>query len=468
MASPQCKSRIQLPPFQSQTFQLSEIVSYSPLFTASLHEIDKLISNYEETFTSLPRSSHRRSALLVKLAHLRSERFVSSHDEQDLDASILQYTHAIFLPFHHLTEHRQDTTVPAIFIRLSRLLVLRSLKSKQPSDVRYSAMFLRYLRDRSLQDEAFDITPLTQNEVTTSLVRVLALQAELEHGNAMHGIEEMSVLCRELLSSDALEQDLDAAFNGFSETIIDHITDNFGPPSQHVIECLCEANTRLPDSLSISMALILAFIIRFDVTKSNDDYERAMGHLDKPIASHFPGGSPSEILRLRLNLAAKLAARRFYYYHNPEHLEEAISRTRALLGFVSAEDPKRDEIIQTLAELVRRRAKEFGDTGTPEGRRDDPVVGDLPSFSQLAPSLAESNTVTPPSMTVKARLQHLQAIASARRITDTAEIDKAVQYCRLLHPGPSLQRSPDQLTDLILLTSGDLLCNAFEVTNEPE
>ena len=460
MASPQRESRIQLPPFQSQTFQLSEF------FTASLHEIDKLISNHQEIFTSLPHSSHRRSTLLVKLAHLRSERFRSSHDERDLEASILQYTHAIFLPFHHLTEHRQDATVPAIFIQLSRLLVLRSLKSKQPSDIRSTVEFLRYLRDRSLQDEAFDITPLTQNEVTTSLVRVLALQAELEHGNAMHGIEEMSVLCCGLLSSDALVQDLDAAFESFAETIIDHLTDTFDPPSQHVIECLCEASTRLPGSLSISMALTVALTIRFDITKSNDDYERVMGHLDKPIASHVPGGSPSEPLRLHFYLAAKLAARRFYYHHNPEHLEEAISRTRALLGFVSAEDPKRHEIIQTLAELVRWRAKEFGDTDIPEGQHDDLVVGDLPSFSQLASSLVESNTVRPSSMTVKACLQHLQAIASACHITDKAEIDKAVQYCRLLLP--SLQRSPNQLTDMILLRSGDVLRNAFEVTNEPE
>ena len=463
MPSPQCESRIQLPPFQSQTLRLSEI------FTASLHEIDKLISNHQEIFTSLPHSSHRRSTLLVKLAHLQSERFQSSHDERDLDASILQYTHAIFLPSHHLTEHRQDATVPAIFIRLSRLLVLRSLKSKQPSDVRSSAEFLRYLRDRSLQDESFDITPLTQNEVTTLLVRVLALRAELERGNlnAIHGIEEMSVLCRGLLSSDALVQDLDAAFDGFAETIIDHVTDAFDPLSQHVVECLCEANTRLPGSHVISMALSLSFVLRFLATKSNDDYECAMGHLDKSIASHSPEGSPRAWLVLFLDLAANLAFSRCTYYRSPEHLVEAISRTRALLGFVSAEDPKRDEIIHRLASLVRKRAIEFGDTDIPEGQRDDLVVGDLPSFSQLASSLVGSNTVTPPSMTGKACLQHFRAFLSAYRITDKAEIDKAVQYCRLLLP--SLQRSPNQLSDMLLLKSaGRLFHHAFEVTNEPE
>ena len=436
MASPQCKSRIQLPPFQSQTFQLSEIVSYSPLFTASLHEIDKLISNYQETFTSLPRSSHRRSALLGKLADLQYERFRSSHEERDLDASILQYTHAIFLPFPHPTEYRQDTTVTAVFMHLSMYLTLRSLESKQPSDIIYSAKYLRYIRDRSLQVEAFDITPFTRNVVTTSLVLVCALapQMGLEHGDAMRGIEEMSVLCRELLYSDASENVPHAALESFAEAVIAHLKDTLVQPSQQVIECLCEANTRLPDSHSISMALSFSFILRFDMTKSNDDYECAMGHLDKSIASHSPVGSPSKTLGQYLGLAASLAALRSVYYNRPEHLEEAICRTRARLGLVSVEDPERGEITETLARFVRRRAMEFGDTGVPKGHRDDPAVDDLPSFSRLAASLAGSNAVKAPSMTTKACYGHLEAIASACRITDKAEIDRAVQYCRLLRP----------------------------------
>jgi len=261
--------------------------------------------------------------------------------------------------------------VTVTFIRLSRLLTVRSRRSKQPSEVRYSVKCLRYLRDRSLQVEAFDITPPTRSEVTTSLVHALALQVELGHGDAMRGIEEMSVLCRELHSSDASEQRLNTAVESFARGILIHMKDTLDQPSQQVIEYLYEANTRLPDLHSASLALSLALSLCFYATKSPDDYERVMGHIDKIIASLSPVGSPSETLNLRehLSQAAGFAVLRDAYYSNPEHLEEAISRTRAYLGFVPIEDTEHRKVIQSLAQLVRRRAKEFGDTDVPKQKK---------------------------------------------------------------------------------------------------
>ena len=400
------------------------------------------------------------------LAYLRLERFKSSNDERDRDASILQFTHAIFLPFHHPTEGRQDITMPMVFIPLSYLFTVRSLASNQHREARHSAKFLRYLRDQSLQFEAFSIISPLHELITAALVHVLAHQVKQEHGNAMHKVEEMSVLCRELLSSNTSENVLNYTVGHFAETTFAHISDTLDPPSHQVIECLCEANTRLLDSHSVSMALSSAFILRFSATRSNGDYEYAMGHLDKLIASHFPVGSPSNTLKQHLGLATGLAMLRSAYYSTPEHIEEAISRTRAQLGLLSVEDPDRGEIIQNLAELVRRRANEFGVEDIPEEPRNDPAVGDLPSFSQLAASLAESNTVKPPLMTMAACCRHLHGIASAGRITDKAEIHRAVHYCRLLRP--SLQRSRNQFTDSTLWWMSVLLSNAFELTNEPE
>ena len=282
----------------------------------------------------------------------------------------------------------------------------------------------------------------------------------------MNGIQEMSILCRGLLSSDALEQDLNPAVESFVQTILAHIKDTSDQPSQQVIECLRDANTWLPDSYSVSLALSLAFGLCFRVTKSNDDYECAIGHLDKLIASHFPVGGPSKTMRQHLSLATNLAILRSLIYSNPENLEEAISRTRAHLGFVPVEDPEHGQIIRTLAELVRRRTKEFGDTGVPEGHRNDPVADYLPTFPQLAASLAELNTVEPPSLTTEACLRHFKAIVSAGRVTDKAEIDMAVQYCRLLHP--SIQQSSNPLTDVTLLQLGDFFGHAFQRTDEPE
>jgi CHAT domain-containing protein len=189
-----------------------------------------------------------------------------------------------------------------------------------------------------------------------------------------------------------------------------------------------------------------------------------MGHLDKFIASHFPVGGPRQTLRRHLSVAANLATRRSTFSHDPEHLEEAIRRTRDHLDFLSVDDPERGEIIRTLAQLVRRRALGFGDTSV--RHRNDPVVDDLPSFLQLAASLAESNTVNPHPMTTKECRRHLQAIISAGRITDEAGIEKVVQYGRLLRL--SLQRSSNRLTDFTLLEMGDLLKRAFDLTNKPK
>ena len=406
-------------------------MSYPPFFPASLDEIDKCISGHEETFNSLPRSSHRRLKLLVELASLRFERFNSSHDVQDLDVSILQSTHAIFLPFRHPTEHSQDDTVTGILICLSRLLVRRSWESKQPraSDVKYSVECLRYIRDQLLQVKAFDIMPCTRNVATTSLVYALSLHMMLENSNVMHSIEEMSVLCHKLLSTDASEQELNAIVGLFAGRIIGHILDTSGSgqPSQQVIECLCKANTWLPDAEWVSVALSLALANRYFGTELNDDYECAMGHLDRIITSHLPMGGPNNTMRHHLGLAAKLVAYRSLYDSNLDHLEEAISHTRAHLGSVSAEDSEHGEITQTLDTLVRRRAERFGgDAGVPKRHSNDPVVDNLPSFSQLTTSFAELSNVKPSSMMIKACRQHLRAITSAECITDKAKVDEAV------------------------------------------
>ena len=359
----------------------------------------------------------------MELASLRFERFDSLCDVQDLNALILQSTHAIFLPFCHLTEHSQDDTVTGILICLSRLLVHRLWESKQPqaSDVKYSVEYLRYIRGQLLQVEAFDITPRTRNVATTSLVYALSLHITLENSDAMHSIEEMSVLCRKLLSTDALEQELNAIVGLFARRIIGHILDTSGSgqPSQQVIECLCKANTRLPDAEWVSVALSLALANRYFGTELNDDYECAIGHLDRIITSHLPMGGPNNTIRHHLGLAAKLVAYRSLSDSNLDHLEEAISHTRAHLGSVSAEDSKHGEITQTLDTLVRRRAERFGgDAGVPKRHSNDPVVDDLPSFSQLATSFAELSNVKAPSMTIKACRQHLRAITSVERITD--------------------------------------------------
>src|SRR5438445_10517698 len=151
----------------------------------------------------------------------------------------------------------------------------------------------------------------------------------------------MAVLCRELLYSGLSEQDLvNEAVMRFSGAVSTALLDSWDQPSQQVIECLCEANMRLPHLHATSFTLCQVLAIRFNTTKSNGDYEKAVSILDKVLTLHSPAESPNPYLGEMVGLAAGLARGRFNVYGYPEYLEDAISRTRAHLGSTSLEDPK--------------------------------------------------------------------------------------------------------------------------------
>jgi len=84
----------------------------------------------------------------------------------------------------------------SLFI-LAFVLLKRSDGSNKPEDAIYAVKYRRHLRDQP--HKAFG---LARHLVTTSLVDALAFQAELEAGNVMQNIEEMAVICRELLALD--------------------------------------------------------------------------------------------------------------------------------------------------------------------------------------------------------------------------------------------------------------------------
>ena len=159
---------------------------------------------------SLPRGSRRCTALLTRLAIKLHRRFLLSGDEQDLEMSIIQCTHAVFLSFHPSTKGGPNHLL--VFHDLAVTLLSRSFRSKRASDLQCAIKYLHYLRDRP--NEAFGIK---NSKLTIPLVRALALQvdfrvldrlADLRPGNAEQDVEEMAVLCRELLSLGLSEQDL--------------------------------------------------------------------------------------------------------------------------------------------------------------------------------------------------------------------------------------------------------------------
>ena len=323
-----------------------------------------------------------------------------------------------------------------------------------------------------MRNPSFEHLGITQNKVIAFLVSALTLQMELEPGNAIKCLEKMAALCHQQLASNVLGPELNGAVESFAQAVIAHSLGSFGPPSQQIIECLCEADARLPDSPYVSFALSGSFHFCFISTQSNEDYERAIAPLDRIITSHSPAEPPNQFLTYALADTARIAHERFVLHETPEYLEEAISRTRAHLISTSLEDPKHGDIVQSLKGLESRRLKNFGitrDLQVPEARPSNAETISLHPFSHLTASLAEVNAMGPPSMSAEDYLQHLIAVDSMDAITDRTDIDEAIKYCRLLLA--SLQKSPVHqatIPALIIAKLGDFLHHAFTLTNNPE
>ena len=351
------------------------------------------------------------------------------------------------------------------FFLLTQTLFYRAIKSKLPGDVQCCLKYLYYMDNPS-----FERIGITHLKVIALLVRTLTLWMELEPLNAMQCLEEMVVLCRKQLSSDLLGPELNSTVTTFARAVITHMETSLDPPSQQVINCLCEANARLPDSHDVSFALSKSFLLCFILTWSREDYECAMAPLDRIITSHSSVESPNQYLTKALAAAALAAYYGFVLCGTAEDLEEAIFRTRAYLTSIPLEDPKHGDISRTLEELERTRLNDLGITHTlPELHPNNPDTITLPPFSHLTASLTEMNAMESPSMTIEDRLWHLGAINSMNSIADKTDIDKAIKYCRLLLT--SLQQSPIQpiiLTDTIIIKSSEFLHHAFRLTNNPE
>ena len=358
---------------------------------------------------------------------MRLYRHTLSDDEQDLNDSILQLTEAIFLPFH--PSHRSDINPMEVFFALTEALFRRSFKFEQQSDFKSCIKYLHYFRDQS-----FEPFGIPYNDITKLLVNALALQLELEPGPSVKNVEEMSVLCRELLVSNVENLYLDDMFSRLAHAVC-HVVSAWNQPSEQVIECLREANARLPDLHQVSIALSWSLLHRFGVTKPNNDFDEVISTLHNVLAYRSPDGSRSPRRSNATALAATIAFHRYTLYDDSEHLEEAISRVHDHLNIAPSEDPERSVFNDLLEILERRRFEEFGVSNSP--RRADSralEVVDIPSFSHLTASLAElkPNVVRSLLMTARDRNRHLDAVLSIHRITNIADVAEAIKYCRLL------------------------------------
>ncbi|KAH9955986.1 CHAT domain-containing protein [Russula dissimulans] len=404
----------------------------------SLDEVDKDISDAEDALSSLTRSDPLFPSLIRILGLSRLNRYTLSHNQQDRDKSLIYQTHSIFLPFDPFPDGSHP--IPSFFL-LSRALLDRSYKLKQLSGVEYCVKYFHFLRDRSF--EAFDIG---YYHVTTLLVHALSLQAQWNPECGAQDLEKISALCSELLAPNVEESLLDDAIPALAQTIINFAsTTSVVVLSPRIIECLREANRRLPHSLIVARALFVSHFVRLISTEPHGDYEDTMATLDRTVASHSAADIPGEDMRDFFREVELLAFRTLN--GDPRYVEEAILGFRTLVSNIPFDDPVRAATVPALAILENRRFEEFGVVhDRQEPHFDDPGVVNI---SDLLGSLAKSNVG---KYTFEELHRHHRA---------------AIKYCRLLLV--SLQSGPvGGLTVMTTLELSRFFRRVFKVTHRAD
>ena len=306
--------------------------------------------------------------------------------------------------------------------------------------------------------------------MTETLVSALAVKVESNLGEADQDIEEMADLCGELLNSQTTVSTRARHITEFAVAVAGHIQDLFGGrvPSEKVLDCLRKAIIRFPYLHDVSMALAKSLLVRFNMTPSEDDYKEGMAMLDKVI--NFPGwgDSTTPFLETALSFAALFSKVHFDAFGKPEHLEEAIYRLRTALERISPQDSNRSSMMANLSYLEGFRFDSSSITATAremaEARSTPSDLAKSSSFKNLAASFHALDDTSIPEETRFGKHFDALELTSIVRLTDIADIEDGVEYCRQLitsHP-----HSPLVPTAFVSLV--DLLERAFECTNQIE
>jgi tetratricopeptide (TPR) repeat protein len=414
----------------------------------------------------------------------RFERYKLSHQKEDLDKSILHFTEAIFLP----PMFRAGTFVTAVetLYNLANTLLLRSEEFGQPEDIKSSIEYLHHLRGFPL--DSFNDP---RRGVTTTLIRALRTQVWLSAGNGTQDVNEMVVLCIELLSSRQSAAILAGPFRHLRETA--DIESNRGLSTEmidEVIKCLRDAvKAYPPDSYDawhdVMFTLACTLVIRLMKTHSKKDCEEADALLEKILE---PGGCPDSFRDEASHLSASLAFARSVFFQEPEYFEVAISRLRAQSSSPSLDEGHRLALTMGLATQNRLRFREFSleesleeakscisqlvkssssslaeaaEISRLEEVRETYSVTDI---QQKIEHLENLLSITPPGTEPYIQcLRHLERWYKSKfcHINDVSDIGEAIKYSRLVldatHAG-------DRERYNCLISLHDLLLLAFNKT----
>ncbi|KAI9445636.1 CHAT domain-containing protein [Lactarius psammicola] len=411
----------------------------------SIHEIDSKITQFQHVLSiSSQYDPHRRLSVHC-LAMLRLLRHMWSNQREDLDKAILHFTESLLLaPCSWLEYGRVILT--ALF-HLAFALLKRSEVCNQPDDAIYAAKYLSHLRHQPHPPFC-----VLRRRVTTTLVHALASQVKLEAGNVMQDIEEMAVLCHELLM-DASDSDIIGPITLFAKVVTSE-TRLFAPdpPSNQVIDCLRLVRKYKPDVSEARHALALSLGCRYCMTCVNDDYEEAVSIFDEIIASSSPGDGQDELMAMIKVTVRELAGIRSAMHENPEYSEEAIYRAHAYPG-------RSSDMGRFTAMAAEQRFRYFGSI---EGLEASPSNSPL---SHPVPVLSIEEFKDDPKIDQTWKKHDLLAgLLPGIHDGDIMEIDEAIKKGRSLVASAPRNR----LTSCLFLLFGAILFEAFERTNKIE
>ncbi|KAI0298341.1 hypothetical protein B0F90DRAFT_710441 [Multifurca ochricompacta] len=348
-------------------------------------EIDQYIAYVQNVLLLFPRPCFAHTICIHTLAMMRFKRYRFSDQKEDLDKSILHYTEAIFLspPLDGAS-----LNIILLFFQLASSLLRRSKAFKQPEDAKYAVEYLRFLRELPL-----DTFGVLRNVVTTSLVQALAVPVKLDAARYPTGaILALAGAIMEIFYQGKQLQPLD-----------------------EVIQCLRDALKICPPDLDlVPLGLAVTLVIRFGTTYLNDDYEEAMILLENVIASNPPGESSIRTQILASAMASTLARLRASIYPDPEYLEEAISRRRALLSSSSLSDKLRHGLTHGMAILAEQRFNNFGLTeALQEARYRTSEMASLVSSSPLGTfDKVDADRAAYPMTVVEEKIRNLRELIS--------------------------------------------------------
>ena len=210
---------------------------------------------------------------------------------------------------------------------------------------------------RSHSQYPLEVSDVPHYTFTTSLIKMLAARVKKGAQNALEDIDEIMVLCRELLSSDTPRGHLTSAFEVLTQAVLDNVS--HGKQLQcldQAIACVGEALKSWPGSHLLSFEHAQLLVVRFLRRQMDGDYEDAKAVLDSIRAP------PNTLLYYQIpSLSSALEAAHSVVYSDPESWEGEVSHCLSFLDNCRAfaELPFHPVITELLANHAKRISEHF-------------------------------------------------------------------------------------------------------------